>query len=658
MKFSVLCLLIFLFSCIGENISSTRKLPPKPETTSPKPPTTNRDLPWPRYQGQGPRGAGPSDGSVNQGEEEPPTPVAIELRNFVDPFTGHYKSKLTLPKNFAGTLFIAGLNVSQLNGQLITVRFRFGRELEPIDIRATVGGTAPGLTPQVAMQVLQLDMKELPFDRIRLLYHLFDYTDYRNSTGKEDFRNELGELLGPTTDPLDSFLYCRGLTLRDDPTFQGSTENRKCDNKGERCLYTYASLVDKGLADDENLFFNPSDPQIDILDKGYLNETSLQAIKKCLPDNNYTANLKGVLNAQSVGSGSSKLSYNDPVVLKFGDVDKTYWYRGPYRALDFKNWGIEGAAMTYESSTEYQVVGIYQKNYIAPGDANAGYVSMLFPRPGRMTLRRDVQYWGSENVLEERYLQTLVSSGNTMYMDGCNLRVTNMNIFSNEGLSSCNIIATIELITTDEEGKEISLLRRPDNQLKLQIIRPSLIESETMGGAEVLYQSMRSCSTNRSCASGECCFNNRCWDRNLISKCASEGEVIGYLGIGETCSSDLQCSSLCCDQSRGVCSVHVISTEETTLCAKAPGQTCVDRQFCRKENLTTCYVVKTGTDPLGKIECALRCYFTPTFGRCRNGICVTPPQSAVPRFDPVNPDCSEAIAPPIVNENGTITTFK
>jgi hypothetical protein len=585
--------------------------------------------------------------------------VAVELNMFVNPFDGKYQSKLSLPKNFAGTLFIAGINIAQLNDRLITVRFRFGREFEPIDIRATVGGTAPGLTPQVAMQVLQLDMKERPFERIRLLYHLFDYTDYRNSTtGKEDFRNALGELEGPTTDPLDTQLYCRGLNLKNDPTFEGSTENQKCDAQGERCLYTYASIRDKGLIDDDNLAFNPTEPQIDVLGNGYVNETSLEAIRKCLPDNDYTANLKGVLNAESVGSGSSQLSFNDPVVLKFGDEDRVYRYQGPYRALNAENWEIEDQAITYESSKDHQAVGIYQKNYISPGNADAGYVSMMFPRPGRMSLRREVEYWGSEQVLNERFLQTLVASGKTLYMDGCNLRVNNLNLFSNEGLSSCNITATIELFTTDEDGKEVPLLRQPEQNLKLQLIRPSLKDSETTGGAEVLYQSMRSCSTNRSCSSGQCCFNNRCWDRNLISKCANDDERIGYLGIGETCSSDFQCSSLCCDQSRGVCSVHVISEEETTLCAKAPGQTCVDMQFCRKENLTTCYVVKTGTNPLGKIECALRCYYTPTFGRCRNGICVSPLQPSVPRFDPVNPDCSEAIDPPIVNENGSITTFK
>jgi len=644
-------LLLFLFSCLGDDLSTSRPEPKTPEEGA-KPPTSNREIPKPRT-----RGAGPYDGSVDQDGQEVPTPVAVELRNLVDPFTGKYKSKISLPKNFAGILFIAGLNISQLNDTLVTVRFRFGRELEPIDIPATVGGTAPGITPQVAMQVLQLNFKEKPFDKIRLLYPLFDYNDYRDeTTGLEVFRDESGELTGPTSDPLDGFLYCRGLNLRDDPTFAASSANQTCNAKGERCLYTYASVRDKGLVDDEGLVFNPSEPQIDILGNGYLNEPTFEAVKKCLPDNNFTANLKGVLNAESVGSGSSQLSYNDKVVLKEGEVEKVYFYQGPFRAFNAENWQIEDQAITYESSTEHQAVGIYQKNYIASGDQNAGYISLLFPRPGRMTLKSNTQYWGSDRVLGERFLQTLISSGETPYMDGCNLRANNQNNFSNEGLSSCNVTASIEVYTVDENGKEIQLLRQPDHQLKLQVVRPSL--SEYTGGIEVLYQSMRSCSTNQACSSGECCFNNRCWDRNLISRCATEDEVIGYNGIGEVCSSDFQCSSLCCDQSKGVCAVHVISQEETTLCAKSPGQTCVDRQFCRKENLTSCFVVKTGTDPLGKVECALRCYYTPTFGRCRNGVCVSPQQPAVPAFNPVNPDCSEAIEPPIVTNDGNITIFK
>ncbi|RLA65565.1 MAG: hypothetical protein DRQ88_02050 [Epsilonproteobacteria bacterium] len=652
MKFSALFFMIFLLSCINTDLSSERKIPVKPETIEPKVPTTNREIPKPRY-----RGAGPYDGSIEQDDDGPSTPVAIELRNFIDPIDGTYQTKLSLPKNFGGTLFIAGINITQLNNKLVKVRFRFGRELEPVDVNATVGGTTDGVTPQVAMQVLQLDFKGKPFEKVRLLYHLFDYNDYRDDTGKEVFRDDVGELEGPTSDPLDTSLYCRGLNLRDDPTFEASSENQKCDQQGERCLYTYASIRDKGLIDDKNLAFNPTEMQIDILGEEYLNETIVEAVNKCLPDNNYTANLKGVLNAYSVGSGSSNLSYNDLVVLKQDGVEKSYFYQGPYRAFNASGWQVEGNAITYESSKEHQAVGIYQKNYLSPGNHDSGYVSLLFPRPVRNTLSREVQYWGSENILGERFLETLVSSGNTLFMDGCNQRVNNLNMFANEGLSSCNITATIEILTTDENGKEISLLRQPDHQLKLQLIRPSLKDSETMGGQEVLYQSMRSCSTNRSCGSGECCFNKRCWDRNLISRCAEDDDLLGHLGIGETCTSDFQCSSLCCDQSRGVCAVHVISEEETTLCAKAPGQTCVDAQFCRKENLTTCYVVKTGTDPLGRLECALRCYYTPTFGRCRNGVCISPLQPSVPAFDPVNPDCSQAIDPPIVNDNGSIITF-
>jgi hypothetical protein len=134
-------------------------------------------------------------------------------------------------------------------------------------------------------------------------------------------------------------------------------------------------------------------------------------------------------------------------------------------------------------------------------------------------------------------------------------------------------------------------------------------------------------------------------------------DVQGLRATGEVCKYDYDCASLCCDKSTGVCGVQIISEQETYLCSKAPGQTCVTKEFCRKENITSCYVVKTGTSVTGKQECALRCYNTPTFGDCRNGYCIAPSNPPVPAFNPTNPDCTTAIDPPLVNQNGTITTF-
>ncbi|MFZ8932733.1 MAG: hypothetical protein ACO2ZP_02370, partial [Bacteriovoracaceae bacterium] len=91
------------------------------------------------------------------------------------------------------------------------------------------------------------------------------------------------------------------------------------------------------------------------------------------------------------------------------------------------------------------------------------------------------------------------------------------------------------------------------------------------------------------------------------------------------------------------------TNDEVVLCSKSPGQTCVTKEFCRLENIPTCFIVKTGQDPLGKQECALRCYNTPTFGTCRSGICIPPSVPSVPSFDPTNPDCSAAQEPPIIN---------
>ncbi|TDJ07613.1 MAG: hypothetical protein E2O68_03270 [Deltaproteobacteria bacterium] len=116
------------------------------------------------------------------------------------------------------------------------------------------------------------------------------------------------------------------------------------------------------------------------------------------------------------------------------------------------------------------------------------------------------------------------------------------------------------------------------------------------------------------------------------------------LFAGDKCSSDFDCSSLCCNPSLGICQPH--EPDKGIYCEKSPGQTCVDRIYCRMENVTECFIVKTGTDPSGEIECALRCYDNPIFGSCRHGICISPRFPPVPDFDPEVPDCKDAIDPP------------
>ncbi len=166
-----------------------------------------------------------------EGEIAPTT----EVRNLVDPYTGSYVSKLSLPKNYAGKLYLGGLNITSLASKLVSVRFKFGRELEPVTIPATVG-RAPGIIPQSDVEVLMLDLSDKPFDNMRLVYDLFDYSDYASTDT-------------PVVNPRDKNLYCRGLTLDYDPTFAMTTENSACDTAGEKCLYAFAKIKDNGYVD-------------------------------------------------------------------------------------------------------------------------------------------------------------------------------------------------------------------------------------------------------------------------------------------------------------------------------------------------------------------------------------------------------------------------
>ncbi len=601
------------------------------------------------------RAAGPYDGTFSGKPDVLPELPQVELTNFVDPITGNYVTKLTLPKNFTGYLYLSGLNITSLNNYQVKVRFRFGKELQPIDVETSIG-RAQGIIPSTDKEVLQLDMTTQPFANVRLLYDLYDYSDYRNENGTEEF--PAGTLYN-TNDALNYNLYCRGLNLQDDPTFKATANNKLCDEKGEKCLYAYAKLVDKALINPETtLALNPIDPQLDDTALGYVNQTFAQDLKKCFPDNDNTDNLKGVLNAKTVGQGSDTLFYNDTVTFENG---ASFFYQGPFRTIGYdsnvkkNSWNIIGNALIYPSDKTNQALGLFQKTYI-DSDPNAGYISMMFPRSGKIGLKANTEYWGSEEPLGVRTLQKTVTGGSSLFMDGSNIRMKNFNSFTNEGISSCNVTATIELITTDPvTGKEISLLKTPNKELKFQLIRPTIVPIK--GGPEVLYQSLQTCNNNNGCANNECCFGNRCWDRKLVSSCMESDEVQGLRATGEVCKYDYDCASFCCDKSTGVCGVQIISEQETYLCSKAPGQTCVTKEFCRKENITSCYVVKTGTSVTGKQECALRCYNTPTFGDCRNGYCIAPSNPPVPAFNPTNPDCSSAIDPPLVNQNGTITTF-
>src|SRR5690606_30110121 len=108
----------------------------------------------------------PGNGGITVPTEE--INPQVEIRHLIEPKidsdsnTGAYVRKLTIPKNYEGFLYVAGLNVSSLSQNIVKVRFRFGWNRDPIDIEATVT-TAPGLTPQTNTEVLVLNFLNAPF---------------------------------------------------------------------------------------------------------------------------------------------------------------------------------------------------------------------------------------------------------------------------------------------------------------------------------------------------------------------------------------------------------------------------------------------------------------------------------------------------------------
>jgi hypothetical protein len=571
------------------------------------------------------------------------------LRHMVDPFEGTYTTKLTVPKNYAGYFYLSGLNIASLSDRLVSVRFNFGIDMEPVVVPATIG-RASGITPQTDIRVLILDMRNKPFQDIRLLYDLFDYGDY-------DSNNDGVEELVPTSDPRATSLYCRGLRLEHDSTFVGNnTNNQTCDTKGETCLYAYAKIQDSGLYEStSSLAMIPSEPQIDLTGNGYTVDSDSNQLLKCLPDNNNVTNLSGVLNTTTITSASGLVEYGDTVTLG----GETYNYYGPFRTINESSWQVTSGAlfsdMTDTALATSGASGLFQLSLdtnpaTTPSTptspvaaARAGYKSFLFPRVGTMDLRSGIDHFSSTNYDSVRAVQSLLAGGDTEYMDGCNIRVSNYDSYTGEGISSCNVTATIEIITTNDSGK-IEVLDI-STEVKLQLIRPS---DEDYLGRETLYTSMKSCSTSNGCASSECCYNDRCWSKEIVAQCLEDANTSGYLRTGEACSSDYECASLCCNASTGSCAVHVDNESDRVLCSKSPGQQCVSSEWCREENIPRCYVVKTGMDASGQTTCSLRCYNKPTFGACVDGTCVPPTPYDVPEFDPEEPDCSNAQDPPSI----------
>ena len=604
---------------------------------------------------------GPLDSIIHRGK--------VELRHIVDPFSGTYKTKITLPKNFRGPLYLSGLNVSSLSRHLLSVRFYFGRELGIVEVPATVG-RAPGITPQTDIEVLILDMDSMPFEKIRLFYDLYDYTDYDSNNdgiefGKEDRPN------APTLDAQKEGLYCRGLKLEYDPTFQRSSDNTLCDEVGEKCLYAYAKLKDSGLKDESGILATPKNPHVSLNLSQNPESSLITALETGLPDVNSRSFFESVFKLNL--NPQMSLNFPSGSKLEFGDVVEVvnkstsphtripYTYQGPYRPINLDGWEItHGALLSDVRIQGTPPTGLFQDfaanatsesrydcsaQTKSSGCAHRGIRSFLFPRAGVMDLKAGVEHYASDAPLyggEGRELKSLFTGGETGYMDGVNLRINNHDNFSNEGMGSCNVTALIKVLAKNPSDGTVTTLTS-NQEIKLQLIRPRLEDRE---GKDVLYTSMKNCSNRNSCGHNECCYNNRCWSKNLVSQCLEDSSSTGNLTVGESCNSDLECSSLCCNSFTGTCGVHTNQGGQEIFCSKLAGETCVAQEWCRKEYHNQCFVVKTGFTPRGEQLCALRCYNVPTPSSCRNGTCHPPAPPAQPAFDPENPNCEDAIDPP------------
>lgn len=594
-------------------------------------------------------GAGATTGGTSGGETS--IPPKVEIRHLIEPNLstdpnyspgtgyaggGSYVRKLTLPKNFQGRLYLAGINIGTLANRHVKVRFKFGVGRDPITLPAVVS-QAPGITPQTNIHVLVMDMRSEPFRDIRLPYDLYDYNEYDVSAGDT-----------PVQDNRDSGLYCRGLRVDDDPTFVGVGQ---CDGlqPGEECLYSYAKVMDQGLVKESvngsSTVFVPTAPTLpqvkSISGAAYYQDYMSQSLKKPLPDMATVPYKFSELAVPANVTDALDRIFNWGA-LNINGVN--YFYRGPYRLVNLAEWQFKfanpvGDKRLFKNSMAY---GGPLTGVPVPDNNTIYYNSYLFPLATQLELPAGVAHLSSSDWTSARTETSLSVAGKTQWMDGSNARASSINS-DLEHIGSCNVTASIEIIAKDNNGNEyiISL----SEEVKLQLVRS--IQHYTDTGNDVLYSNFKTCSSNSMCGSGECCFNNRCWDETLVSQCYDSSSTQGNQQVGESCLTDMECTSLCCNRTSGLCSPHNTLLNPAVLCSKPIGDFCIAKEWCQKTPVVKCLVVKTGTDAAGNVTCRQQCYTTNEYGDCKNGVCVPPIQEPIPVFDPNDPAaCDNAVPPP------------
>jgi hypothetical protein len=556
---------------------------------------------------------------------------------------GSYVRKLTLPKNFAGKLYLAGINFGTLSSNIVKVRFKFGLNRDPITVPATVT-YAPGITPSTNIQILAMDLRAEQFRDIRLPYDLFDYNDYTDPAAT------------PVQNNRDSNLYCRGLQLIDDPTFEGVGE---CDGSplAEKCLYSYAKVLDQGLVRVNTsggvTTYVPSLPSFPAIrsqvGSSYYTDFLATQLRKPLPDLSASS---FVFSSFQTGSGTDSANLSFSVGSQQSitstlqpSINGTYLYAGPYRLINLDQWQISPSTNNIVSGSGL-FIHSESSGSIPPVVAPTGRIyfqSFMFPLAAKIDLQANIPYVGSAQAFAAlpRSAQVLSVAGKSLWMDGASARALNRNT-DLEHIGSCNVSSSIEIIAKDKNNIEYVIATTKD--VKLQLVRPVAYVSDTL--SDVLYGNYATCTSNATCGGNGCCFNNRCWDQTLVSQCLEPSLSTVNLSNGASCTTDLQCQSLCCNRTSGLCSPHNTLVSPAVTCSKPVGDYCIAKEWCQKVPITKFLIVRTGTDAQGNTTCRLQAYITQEYGDCKNGVCVAPPQELPPDFDPNNPDCTDAVPPP------------
>lgn len=591
-----------------------------------------------------------TSGGASGGVLETALAPTVEIRHLIEPnFStdptyssgtgygggGSYVRKLTLPKNFAGHLYLAGINISSLSGRHIKVRFKFGLDADPIYVPAVVT-TAPGITPATSIQVLVMDLRAQPFRPVRLPYDLYDY-------------NEYGVDETPVQDNRNTELYCRGLKVQDDPTFNGVN---RCDGleDGEECLYAYAKVTDQGLV--KQVYNGTSTVLVPI-------EPTLTQAKTTIGGDYYADDVTRTLMRPLHDLQTSPMKFNNDVNFKLNNtptVDWTfkeilgekYYYRGPYKLDNRANWEFDfanliGSKRLFKSSIPYNYVGPADSLAPTPYGSTVYFGSYKFPLATQINLASNVPHMSSNDWRDPRSLTGSSIAGKTLWMDGSNARAQSRNSLL-ETVASCNVTATIDIMAKDDNLNEYVVAT--SKEVKLQLVRPTEYYTDT--GTDVLYSNYKTCTSNASCGGTECCFNKRCWDQRLVSQCLDTANPQGNYQIGQACTSDLECTSLCCNRGTGLCAPHNTVLSPAVLCSKPIGDFCIAKEWCQKTPVVKCLIVKDANDPVtGAVRCRQQCYNVEEYGDCKAGTCVAPFQASIPTFDPTAAGaCNNAVPAP------------